>query len=77
MSRGVWRKIITFAVASDRANLSTEEAAELIGCSPWWLKMRRKEIGTGPDFFRIGRRLVKYRRSDVDQWIEAQRNKPG
>ena len=59
---------------SDRALISTEEAADILGMSADWLRDRQEEIGTGPDFFRVGR-LIKYRRDDIDRWLESQRNK--
>ena len=37
----------------------------------WWL-----HNGTGPDHFKIGRRIM-YRGSDVDRWLEAQRRRGG
>ena len=36
----------------------------------WW-----SHKGSGPDSFKIGRRVM-YRQSDVDRWVEAQR-RPG
>lgn len=32
--------------------------------------------GTGPEFFRVGRRVL-YRRSELDRWLERQRVNPG
>lgn len=37
----------------------------------WWL-----HNGTGPDHFKIGRRIM-YRRSDIERWLEAQRRRGG
>jgi predicted DNA-binding transcriptional regulator AlpA len=60
-------------MANDREHLSTKEAAAIIGVSEWWLYQRRSEIGTGPDFFRVGRNIL-YRKNDVERWMESRRN---
>ncbi|WP_134768588.1 helix-turn-helix domain-containing protein [Nocardioides sp. 1609] len=53
---------------TDREFLSTEELADLLGVPVatcrWW-----RHNGTGPRGFRVGR-AVRYRRTDVDRWIE-------
>ena len=37
-------------------------------------KMRRD--GTGPPFIRLGEKLIRYRRTDVEEWLAAQRQQP-
>ena len=32
-----------------------------------------RALGTGPEYFKIGK-MVRYRKSDVNQWLEQQRN---
>ena len=47
----------------------TETAARLrtpVATLRYW-----RHLGTGPDSFRLGRRVV-YRRDDLDRWITAQ-----
>jgi len=47
----------------------TEAAARLrtpVATLRYW-----RHLGTGPDSFRLGRRVV-YRREDIDRWITAQ-----
>jgi predicted DNA-binding transcriptional regulator AlpA len=47
----------------------TEAAARLrtpVATLRYW-----RHLGTGPDSFRLGRRVV-YRRDDIDRWITAQ-----
>ena len=55
--------------------LTITEVAELlrvpVAALRWWL-----HNGTGPDHFKIGRRIM-YRRSDVERWLEAQRRRGG
>jgi hypothetical protein len=48
------------------------EAAEYIGLSGWTLAQMRVR-GDGPPFYRLGLRLIGYRRDDLDQWLAARR----
>ena len=51
--------------------LRTREVSDLLGVPEntlrWW-----RYIGKGPDSFRLGQRLVVYRRSKVLAWLAAQ-----
>lgn len=49
------------------ALLSEDQAANLLGASKLWL-YRRRLAGDGPAFVKLGRK-VRYRRSDLDQFI--------
>ena len=42
-------------------------AGELLTKEPTLISWRQN--GTGPDYIRVGR-LIRYRRSDVDRWLE-------
>ncbi len=42
-------------------------ATELDASEPTIISWRR--LGTGPDFIRVGR-LIRYRRTDVDRWLQ-------
>ena len=55
--------------ASDSPMISTREAAKITGLSHRTLEKKRRH-GTGPRFCRLGG-AVRYRRSDVEAWIEA------
>jgi excisionase family DNA binding protein len=50
--------------------MTTKEAAEYLGVPEstlrWW-----RHIGTGPPSFTLGRRTVKYKRCDLDAWVEV------
>jgi len=50
--------------------LTTKEAANYLGMPEstlrWW-----RYIGTGPASFKLGPRTVKYKRSDLDEWVEG------
>ena len=48
--------------------LATREVAHLLGISHKTLERMRME-GTGPKFIKVGR-SVRYRLSDVQEWIE-------
>ncbi len=44
-------------------------ASELDASEPTIISWRRN--GVGPDFIRVGR-LIRYRREDVDRWLQEQ-----
>jgi predicted DNA-binding transcriptional regulator AlpA len=50
--------------------LTEREAARYVGVSPAVFRLWRAER-TGPDYFRAGLKLIRYRRRDLDGWIEA------
>ena len=56
-----------------QAYLSAAEAAEYLGLSESYLAKLR--MGTareaGPNFLKIGQRAVRYRRQDLDLWMES------
>jgi len=57
--------------------LTTEEAAELCSVSVITLARWRKEPGAGPNWVRIGPRLVRYRLSAVQAWLDEQQPRGG
>lgn len=50
--------------------LNEREVAKMLGISPATLNRWRCER-VGPDFLRVSRRAIRYRRSDLDRWLEA------
>ena len=59
--------------------LREPEAAKLLGVSVYWLQKQRW-LGTGPAYIRVGGRkggAIRYRLSDLDRWIEENRQGPG
>ena len=56
------------------ALLTTAEAAVILSLSPRTLEQLRVK-GDGPPYFALGRRAVRYRRSDLDAWLDARRRK--
>ena len=59
----------------DIPTLTSKQAAHYLGVSDAALRLWRSE-GRGPRFFRAGEKLVRYRRADLDFWIEARLSKP-
>lgn len=51
--------------------MTTNQAAEVLGRPPatlrWW-----RHAGEGPRSFRMGKKAVAYKASDVLAWLEAQ-----
>jgi excisionase family DNA binding protein len=57
-------------------SLSPKQAAKYVGISEAALRLWRSER-KGPRYFRAGEKLVRYRRADLDSWIEARLSIPG
>ena len=58
----------------DQQNAFTpKQAAKYVGISEAALRLWRSE-GKGPRYFRAGEKLVRYRRTDLDSWIEERLN---
>lgn len=50
--------------------ISTKELAAWVRMSPQWVELGRTK-GYGPRFVRIGPKRVRYRRSDVLEWLAS------
>ena len=55
---------------NDEVLLTPKQAAKRLGLTPRFLEARRYR-GDGPKFVRISPRCVRYRDSDLQEWIEA------
>jgi predicted DNA-binding transcriptional regulator AlpA len=55
--------------------MTPKKAASYLGISDAALRLWRSE-GKGPQFFRAGEKLIRYRRADLDFWIEARLSAP-
>ena len=55
--------------------LTPIQAAKYLGISEAVLRLWRAE-GKGPRYFKAGEKLVRYRRADLDAWIEARLSAP-
>lgn len=50
--------------------ITTAQAAELLALSPRSLEGYRRK-GGGPTFVTLSRNVVRYRRSDLDNWVSS------
>jgi predicted DNA-binding transcriptional regulator AlpA len=55
--------------------LNEREAGRYLGVSAAVLRLWRSK-GTGPRYFAAGEKLIRYRRSDLDSWIESRLSTP-
>jgi excisionase family DNA binding protein len=55
--------------------LTPIQAAKYLGISEAVLRLWRSE-GKGPRHFKAGEKLIRYRRADLDSWIEARLSEP-
>lgn len=53
--------------------LTERQAAEYINASPRSMQTWRRQ-GHGPRFCRLGSRMIRYRRSDLDAWVSGDAN---
>jgi excisionase family DNA binding protein len=53
----------------EKAMFNSREASAYLGCSESVMRLWRSQ-GQGPRYFRAGK-LIRYRRADLDAWIEA------
>ena len=51
--------------------LNTQQASQLIAVSPGTLRFWRHQR-TGPPWFKLGKRMVRYRRSELVAWLDQQ-----
>jgi excisionase family DNA binding protein len=55
--------------------LTPRQAARYVGISEGALRLWRAE-GKGPRYFRAGEKLIRYRRADLDIWVEQRLSTP-
>lgn len=65
---------------SDHEAMTTEQASQYTGFSESFLRQsrcygNRPGRTPGPPYFKVGR-AVRYRRSDLDAWLDAHRVEP-
>lgn len=56
----------------DQEMLTTAQVAPMIGYTHGSL-IKLRQRGGGPKFYRLGYKTVRYRREDVEAWIESRR----
>jgi len=49
-----------------------QDAAAYLGVSVWTLAHMRVR-GDGPAFYRLGPRLIAYRKEDIETWLQSRR----
>lgn len=56
--------------------LTTKQVAHMIGVSKFWLNQRRTESHekSGPPFYRLGPRTIRYLEHEVREWWSSIRN---
>lgn len=52
--------------------ISTEELAEILGLKTRTVKSWR-EKGKGPKFLRLSHKVIRYKKVDVEKWLEQQK----
>jgi predicted DNA-binding transcriptional regulator AlpA len=55
--------------------LTTRELADWFGVSPQWPELAR-HYKWGPPYIKLGPRQVRYRRTDVMEWLRSRRKVP-
>jgi predicted DNA-binding transcriptional regulator AlpA len=65
-------QIIAAAGGDDDLLLTTRQVADWLGCSTIWLEIGRGAKNSyGPRFVKISARMVRYRKSDVLEWLRS------
>ena len=62
-------RVAAAAKGSDDDLLTTSELAALWGVRVQWLKLLRSR-GDGPEYERLGPRLIRYRRGKANRWSD-------
>ena len=48
--------------------LTTKEVAEFMGLSAYTLSRYRMD-GIGPNYIQVGPKMIRYKRADVEEWV--------
>ncbi len=56
--------------------LSPKQAAQYLGVSVRAIELWR-QLNTSPPFFRVTKRCIRFRREDLDNWLNERRVAPG
>lgn len=56
------------AVHEPERLLTPIQAADFLSLSPRWLELKRYQ-GDGPPFVRVSSRCIRYRLSDIEEWV--------
>ena len=58
------------AVHEPERLLTPIQAADFLSLTPRWLEMKRYH-GDGPPFVRVSARCIRYRLSDIEDWVDC------
>ncbi len=64
--------VLAAAQPQQSALLDTRQAAEYLCVAPRTLEIWRSCKRNSIPYIKVGRRLVRYRRADLDRWLESQ-----
>ena len=56
------------AVHEPERLLTPIQAADFLSLTPRWLELKRYQ-GDGPPFVRVSARCIRYRLSDIEDWV--------
>jgi predicted DNA-binding transcriptional regulator AlpA len=62
-------------VIEQQHTFSPKQASKYLSLSEAVLRLWRAE-GIGPRYFKAGQKLVRYRRVDLDAWVESRLSSP-
>jgi predicted DNA-binding transcriptional regulator AlpA len=63
--------------SADNSLMTTDQLARMLGVDPSSVRRWRTSVPVqGPPFIRMSDRVVKYRRDDVERWLENRRVDP-
>jgi predicted DNA-binding transcriptional regulator AlpA len=62
-------------MTEQESTLTPLKAAKYLGISEASMRLWRSE-GRGPRYFRAGAKLIRYRKFDLDSWIEQRLSAP-
>ena len=58
------------AVHEPERLLTPIQAADFLSLTPRWLELKRYH-GDGPPFVRVSARCIRYRLSDIEDWVDC------
>ncbi len=58
------------AVHEPERLLTPIQAADFLSLTPRWLELKRYQ-GDGPPFVRVSARCIRYRLSDIEDWVDC------
>lgn len=64
------------AVLEQENSMTPRQASKYVGITENTLRFWRSR-GAGPRYFKAGEKLIRYRLTDLDRWIESRLSAPG